>query len=94
MRIGALELLADGSSGPSRECARVVSIEGVAALRLLDRALAAHGNAITATAFAAWLDEALSVAHAIACDIRRRDVDVMPLGTLVLDAIDAVAAVS
>jgi hypothetical protein len=92
VRLGALALLADGSPGPPRECAKVVSREGVAVLRLLDRALAAHGRdheyGVTA-----WLDEVVSVAHAIACDIPRRDVDVMPLGTLVLDAVDAVAAV-
>lgn len=90
VRLGALALLADGSLGPPRECAKVVSREVVAVLRLLDRALAAHGRD-HGYSVAAWLDQAVSVAHAIACDISRRDVDVMPLGTLVLDAVNAVA---
>jgi hypothetical protein len=39
------------------------------------------------------VNRAASVAHAIACDISRHEVDMIPLGTLVLDAVDAVARV-
>jgi hypothetical protein len=35
----------------------------------------------------------VAVAHALDCDISWRDLDVTPLGTLVLDAVDAVARV-
>ena len=78
VRLGALGLLADGSPTTSRECAKVVGREGAAVLRLLDRALAAHGRD-HGYSVAAWLNQAVSVAHAIACDISRRDLDVMPL---------------
>jgi hypothetical protein len=61
-------------------------------LRLLDRTLAVHGRD-HGYSVAAWLTQAVAVAHAIACDISRRDADVMPLGTLVFDAVDAVACV-
>ena len=80
MRLGALAVLADASTGPPRECAKVVSRQGVAVLRLLDRALAAHGRD-HGYRVTAWLNQAMSVALAIACDIARRDVNVMPLGT-------------
>ena len=92
VRLGALAVLADASTVPPREYAKVVSRQGVAVLRLLDRALAAHGRD-HGYGVMAWLNQAMSVALAIACDMARRDVDVMPLGTLVLDAVDAVAAV-
>ena len=91
VRLGALALLADGSRATPRECAKVVSREGVAVLRLLDRALAArgrdHGYSVEP------LNHAVVIAHANACDISRRDVDTMPLGTLVLDAANAVGGV-
>jgi hypothetical protein len=92
VRLGALAFLADASAVLPRECAQVVSREGVAVLRLLDRTLAAHGRD-HGYSVAAWLNQAVSVAHAIAGDISRREIDVMPLGTLVLDAVDAVAGV-
>ena len=92
VRLGALALLVDGSSATPRECAKVVSREGVAVLRLLDRALAAHGRD-HGYSVAPWLNHAVVIAHANACDISRRDVDAMPLATLVLDTANAVAGV-
>ena len=92
VRLGALAFLADASAGPPRECAKVISREAVAVLRLLDRTLAVHGRD-HGYSVAAWLTQAVAVAHAIAGDISRRDVDVTPPGTLVLDAVDAVAGV-
>src|SRR3954466_8671821 len=92
VRLGALSLLAAGSPDPPRGCAKLVSRNGVAVLRLLDRALAAHGRD-HGYSVAAWLNRAVSVAHAIAGDIPRRETVAMPLGALVLDAVDAVARV-
>jgi hypothetical protein len=91
VRLGALALLADGNPDPPRECAKVVSREAVAVLRLLDRALAAHGRD-HGYSVAAWLNQAVSLAHAVACGISRRDID-LRLGAHVLDAVDAVARV-
>jgi Zn ribbon nucleic-acid-binding protein len=91
VRLGALALLADGNPDPPRECAKVVSREAATVLRLLDRALAAHGRD-HGYSVAAWRHQAVSVAHAVACGISRRDID-LPLGAHVLDAADAVARV-
>src|SRR5688572_7073087 len=44
VRLGAVALLADGGTRAPSECAKVVSREGASVLRLLDRALAAHGR--------------------------------------------------
>jgi hypothetical protein len=68
-----------------------VSREAVAVLRLLDRALAAHGRD-HGYSVAAWLNQTVSVAHAVACGISQRDVDLL-LAARVLDAVDAVARV-
>ena len=62
-----------------------------AVLRLLDRALAAHGRD-HGYRVAAWLDNALGAAQVTASAISGVEVDAMPLSRVVLDAVDAVVA--
>ena len=92
VRLGAFALLVDGASDPSRACAGALAREAAGVLRLLDRALAAHGRD-HGYRVAAWLEHALGAAQAIA-GVSRVNVDAMPLSRVVLDAVDAVAAVA
>jgi hypothetical protein len=91
VRLGAFALLMDGASAPSPECAGALACEAAGVLRLLDRALAAHGRD-HGYRVAAWLEHALGAAQATA--VSRVEVDAMPLSRVVLDAVDAVAAVA
>lgn len=93
VRLGALALLADGTSDQPPECARALAREAAGVLRLLDRALAAHGRD-HGYRVAAWLEHALGAAQATAGDVFRVELDAMPLSRVVLDAADAVAAVA
>jgi hypothetical protein len=61
-------------------------------VRLLDRALAAHGRD-HGYRVAAWCEHALAGAHAIAGAVSGADVEAMPLSRVVLEAVDAVAGV-
>ena len=92
VRLGAFALLVDGASAPSPECAGALAREAAGVLRLLDRALAAHGRD-HGYRVAAWLEHALGAAQATA-GVSRAEVDAMPLSRIVLDAVDAVAAVA
>jgi hypothetical protein len=92
VRLGAFALLVDGASAPSPECARALAREAAGVLRLLDRALAAHGRD-HGYRVAVWLEHALGAAQATAGDASRIEMDAMPLSRVVLDAVDAVAAV-
>ena len=92
VRLGGFALLVDGTSDPSSECARALAREAAGVLRLLDRALAAHGRD-HGYRVAAWLEHALGAAQASAA-VSRVEVDAMPLSRVVLEAVDAVAAVA
>jgi hypothetical protein len=92
VRLGGLALLVDGTSDPSPECARALSREAASVLRLLDRALAAHGRD-HGYRVAAWLEQALAAAQASA-GVSRVEVDAMPLSRVVLEVVGAVAAVA
>ena len=91
VRLGSYGLLADGSPGPAPGFADALSRESGSVLRLLDRALAAHGRD-HGYPVAAWLDHALTAAHALALVSSRLAEAAMPLTILVEEAVDAVAA--
>jgi hypothetical protein len=91
VRLGAFALLADGTQDLAPECAQALRWEAAVVVRLLDRALAAHGRD-HGYPVAAWLEHALGAAHAAAGAVSRLEVVAMPLSTVVLDAADAVAA--
>jgi hypothetical protein len=91
VRLGAFALPLDGASAPSPECAGALAREAAGVLRLLDRALAAHGRD-HGYRVAAWLEHALGAAQASA-GVSRVEVDAVALSSVVLEAVDAVAAV-
>jgi hypothetical protein len=92
LRLGALALLADVDSELPLDCARALTREAASVLRLLDRALAAHGRD-HGYRIAAWLEHTLVAAQVTACEVSRVAVDAMPLRGVVMDAVDAVAEV-
>jgi len=92
VRLGAFALLVDAASEPSPECARALAREAAGVLRLLDRALAAHGRD-NGYRVAVWLEHALGAAQATA-GVSRVEVDAMALSRVVSQAVDAVAAVA
>jgi hypothetical protein len=92
VRLGGFALLVDAASEPAPECARALAREAAGVLRLLDRALAAHGRD-NGYRVAAWLEHALGAAQATA-GVSRVEVDAMVLSRVVSEAVDAVAAVA
>jgi hypothetical protein len=82
VRLGVLALVADGGPRPPRECASALSCAAATVLRLLDRALAAHGRD-TGYAVDAWLERVFECAHARAGVVSRLEPDRLPLGLLV-----------
>ena len=93
VRLGAFALLADGASDQSPERAGALAREAAGVLRLLDRALAAHGRD-HGYRVAAWLDHALGAAQATVGAVFGVDSDAMLLSRVVSDVVDAVAAVA
>jgi hypothetical protein len=91
VRLGGFALLADAIQDAAPDCAHALGCEAAGALRLFDRALAAHGRA-HGYPVAAWLEHAIGAAHATAGAVSRLNADAAPLTTVVRDAADAVAA--
>jgi hypothetical protein len=85
-RLSALALLVDGAT---IACAVALSREAAGVLRLLDRALTAHGRDHDYEV-GAWLEHALGVAQATAIAVSRGE-DRAPLSRVVFEAVDAVA---
>jgi hypothetical protein len=90
--LGALAMLVECQSAPCRECARALSRDTAAALRLADDALAAdgrdHGYWVSA-----WLDHAFEQAHERAQQVARLTFEECPVTTLVVAAAEALADV-
>jgi hypothetical protein len=86
-RLSALSLLADEASVG---CASALSSEAAGVLRLLDRALAAHGRDHGYEP-GAWVDHALASAQATAIGVSRAEARA-PLSRVVDDAVNAVAS--
>lgn len=86
-RLSAVALLVDGAS---IACPVALSREAAGVLRLLDRALTAHGRD-HGYEVRAWLEHALGVAQATAFAVCRGE-DRAPLSHVVFEAVDAVAS--
>jgi hypothetical protein len=82
VRLGASALLADSALRAPRECATALARESAGVLRLLDRALAAHGrdNGYGAPA---WLEHAYRAAYSAAGAVSGLEAEEMPLSTVV-----------
>jgi hypothetical protein len=92
VRLGVLALVADGGPRPPRECASALSRAAATVLRLLDRALAAHGRD-TGYAVDAWLAHLFECAHTRAGVVSTLEPDRLPLGLLVEASAEATADV-
>lgn len=92
VRLGVFALIADGPRNPPRDCVDAVSANAAAVLRLLDRALGAHGRD-TGYPVDAWLEHAFACAHARARVVSTLEPDELPLGTLVEASAEAAADV-
>ena len=92
VRLGVLALVADGGPNPPRECGCARSRAAATVLRLLDRALAAHGRD-TGYAIEAWIERVFECAHPRAGIVSRLEPDRLPLGMLVEASAEATADV-
>jgi hypothetical protein len=93
VRLAVAGVLADGGdSERSRLNAGALAGSAADVLRLLDRALAAHGRD-TGYQVEAWLEDATRIAHIEAAAVSTVEVDDMPLGTVIEASADAVGDV-
>jgi hypothetical protein len=90
--LGALALLAGSSAELSAECASALSRRAPGVLRLVDRALAAHGRD-NGYVVAAWLEQAYGHACARADAVAMLEDNQWPVSTLVDAAAEALTGV-
>jgi hypothetical protein len=90
--LGALAMLTEARPEPCRECMSGLSHNAAGVLRLVDRALAAHGrdNGYSAEP---WLEHAFHDACVRAVAVSRLELDDLPVTTLVEAAAQALADV-
>src|SRR5436190_2250060 len=91
VRLGALAVIADGSEWP-RECARAARQDAAAVLRLLDRALLAHGRDAGYTVDA-WREHASIDAFTMVGVVASMQADEQPHTTMIEAIAEAIASV-